>query len=309
MSKIATRKTLEEAFSEFIINCKLKNLSVYTIQSYKNVWKRFEQFLESTDVLKANEINQQVINSYTLEMSARLKPVSVNTELRTIRAVVNYFSENEYSDKLKIPMLKEEKTIKDTYSDEELKKLLKKPNLKQCTFAEYRTWVMTNCLIGIGVRLNTLINIRVKDVDLDNASIILGKTKNKKQQIVPLPNILVKIITEYLKYRKANDEEFLFVTETGGKLSRSTVENIFRRYNNNRGVSKTSIHLFRHTFSKKWILNGGDIFRLQKILGHSSVEMVKRYVNMFSNDLKVDFDKYNPLEQLNQQKKRIPMSK
>ena len=54
----------------------------------------------------------------------------------------------------------------------------------------------------------------------------------------------------------------------------------------------------RHTFAKKWILNGGDIMRLQTILGHSSIEMVKEYVNMFGGDLKKDFDKFNPLESM-----------
>ncbi|MCL2697847.1 MAG: tyrosine-type recombinase/integrase, partial [Oscillospiraceae bacterium] len=57
-------------------------------------------------------------------------------------------------------------------------------------------------------------------------------------------------------------------------------------YNRNRGVEKTSIHLFRHIFAKNWIMNGGDIFRLQKILGHSSLEMVKEYVSMLGVDIK-----------------------
>lgn len=59
---------------------------------------------------------------------------------------------------------------------------------------------------------------------------------------------------------------------------------------------KTGVHLFRHTFAKKWIQNGGNIFSLQKILGHSSLEMVKEYVNMFGEDIRQDYDKYNPLD-------------
>jgi integrase/recombinase XerD len=74
-----------------------------------------------------------------------------------------------------------------------------------------------------------------------------------------------------------------------------------------RGVEKTSIHLFRHTFSKKWIKNGGDIFRLQKILGHSSMKVVREYVNMFNDDLKDNFDRFNPLEEFSDRKKYIQM--
>ena len=59
---------------------------------------------------------------------------------------------------------------------------------------------------------------------------------------------------------------------------------------------KTGVHRWRYTFAKKWILSGGDIFRLQKMLGHSSMEIVKNYVNMFTDDLQRDFDTFNPLE-------------
>lgn len=78
-----------------------------------------------------------------------------------------------------------------------------------------------------------------------------------------------------------------------------------RRYNLSREVKKTYIHLFRHTFAIKWILRGGDPFRLQKILGHSSMRMVRIYVNMFSNDLKENFDNFNPLEQFSKKNKPI----
>lgn len=63
-------------------------------------------------------------------------------------------------------------------------------------------------------------------------------------------------------------------------------------------VNKSSCHLFRHTFAKNWILASGDVFRLQKILGHSDLSVTKEYVNMFGNDLQLDFEKFNPLDNL-----------
>lgn len=72
-------------------------------------------------------------------------------------------------------------------------------------------------------------------------------------------------------------------------------------------MEKTSIHLYRHTFAKKWILAGGDIFRLQKILGHSSLDVVKEYVEMFTNDLQKDFDKFNALEQIHRKGEKIKL--
>jgi site-specific recombinase XerD len=62
--------------------------------------------------------------------------------------------------------------------------------------------------------------------------------------------------------------------------------------------------LFRHTFAKNWILAGGDQFRLMKILGHSDMSVTKEYVQMFGQDLQLDFEKFNPLDNLSINKKK-----
>ena len=80
-------------------------------------------------------------------------------------------------------------------------------------------------------------------------------------------------------------------------VSRALIKSI-RVYNHSRGVSRTSIHAFRHTFAKYWIRNNGDPFRLQKMLGHSSLDMTRNYVNMFSADLKDGFDSFSPLDKM-----------
>jgi len=87
------------------------------------------------------------------------------------------------------------------------------------------------------------------------------------------------------------------------QLKARSLQTAIGRYNQKRGISKTSIHLFRHTFAKNWILNGGDMFRLQKILGHNSIEIVKHYVNMYGGDLKNNFDVFNPLDNISPPKK------
>jgi integrase/recombinase XerD len=139
----------------------------------------------------------------------------------------------------------------------------------------------------------------------------LTTLKNRKQQFIPLSTTLKTVLKEYQKYRKGTDGDFIFCNQFGEQLQKSSATSALRRYNNERGVKKRSIHLFRHTFAKLWILNGGDIFRLQKILGHSSMDIVKEYVNMFSTDLQQDFDVFNPLENIrvNQKRSSIKMNR
>lgn len=293
-------KTIQEGFEEFIKNCTVRNLSSYTVKSYELHYKRFERFVEAEGVTLLIEIEKGFIDSYIIHLKGELdNAISINTYLRSLRAFLYFCMRLGYVKDFKIQLIKAEKKIKDTYSESELKLLLKKPNLKQCTFVEYRDWVIINFLIGTGVRLSSLINVKIGDIDCSSGFFITRHSKNKRQQRIPLPSSLISILTEYLSYRKGKDEDYLFCTVSADQLTKNAITNTIEKYNQSRGVEKKSIHLFRHTFAKLYILNGGDIFRLQKLLGHSSIEMVKEYVEMFSMDLKKDYDSYNPLEQFN----------
>ena len=93
----------------------------------------------------------------------------------------------------------------------------------------------------------------------------------------------------------------------GEVMSVRTLEKSVKSYNNKRGVMRSGLHIFRNVYAKKWIVAGGDIFRLQKLLNHNSLNMVKEYVDMFTEDLQKDFDKFNALEQLQENKNHIKM--
>ena len=81
---------------------------------------------------------------------------------------------------------KGEETIKETYTDRELEALLKKPDIRKCTFAEYRNWVIVNFLLNSGSRAATIRAILIRDVDLENSLVYYRHTKNRKAQVIPL---------------------------------------------------------------------------------------------------------------------------
>ena len=141
--------------------------------------------------------------------------------------------------------------------------------------------------------------MRICDINFTDGFITLRKTKNRKQQIIPLSESLALILREYLDIRGGESEDYLFCNDYGQKPSVRTYQQLVHDYNIKHNVNKTSSHLFRHTFAKHWIINGGDIFRLQKIMGHSTLDMTKEYVALFGNDLQIDFEKFNPLDTIN----------
>lgn len=290
--------TLEECFADYMAKCRARNLSDKTLEIYEVRFSVFQKYLNGKE-LKPSEIDQDVIDGFILYLQKRgCNDITVQSYIRDIRAFFYYLMNNSFTPEFKIKLPKADKKIKETYTDEELKKLLKKPNLKRCEFNEYKTWVFSNYLLATGNRISTVLNLQIRDLDFDNGIIQLNKMKNRKAQIVPMASSLAVILKEYLTYRKGEPDDYVFCNSYGGQGEIRSYQEMLAKYNKARGVSKTSAHLYRHTFAKRWILNGGDIFRLQKLLGHSDLTVVKEYVNMFSSDLSKDYSDYNPLDTL-----------
>jgi len=306
----STEITYDEAFKRFIAFKKINNLSPKTIIYYEDCTRNFGRYFKTTQ--PCNIITIDTVYGYIEHLkydNPDIKDVTINSYIRGLRVILYYFMELGYMAEFKIKMIKTDKVLKETYTEEELKLLLRKPDTKTCTFSEYRTWTMTNCFLGTGIRLSTALELKISDIQFDTNDILLRKT-NRTQQIVPLSQSLAKILKEYLQYRQGESDDYLFCNQYGQKLANSAIQSCLQRYNRKRGVHKTSAHLYRHTFAKNWILNGGDIFRLQRLLGHSSMDMVRQYVNMFNDELQIQYNEFNPLESfLKDNQQRTPKMK
>lgn len=309
MSKIQMKasRTVAEIFGDFIMSRKAKGLSDKTVLSYKSHLKSIRNHLDidmSIDDLSKNDLENMVESM----RDSGLATNSISSYVRVFKTFLSWCNDEEITD-LNMKKYKSEETIKETYTDKELNILLKKPNIRTCGFAEYRTWVIINLLLNNGCRAATVRNIQNKDVDLENSIIYLRHTKNKKSQVIPLCTELCGILKEYIRIRGGAAEDYLFPNESGAQLKEHGLRSSIARYNNRRGIQKTSIHLFRHTFARKYLVDcGGNAFTLQRLLGHSTLDMTKHYCAIFDADIAKNYDKFSPLSQIKQQNTKIKMS-
>lgn len=295
--------SIQEVFDLFIRKCKIKNLTDLSISSYEKKMVHFYEFIDKSEPITA--VTKDTVDDYILWLreNTDANDITINSYLRSVRAFLYFCMEDKYIPTFKIQLIKAEKKIKETYTDDELVRLLEKPDVDNCSFSCYKTWVFENYLLGTGNRISTALDLHIGDINFQSGVIILRKTKNRKQQIIPLSATLAEILQGYLQIRGGEADDYVFCNEYGGQASCRTYQQLVRRYNRKRGVEKTSCHTFRHTFAKNWILNSGDMFRLQKILGHSDLTVTKEYVNMFGQDLQMDFEKFNPLDNLKNRSK------
>lgn len=288
--------SIEDCFDSFINSRKAKGLSEKTIQTYHYHFAAISKYLDtavSIDTLKKADLEKMIAAMRDGGLSAN----SINSYTRTLKSFFSWCNTEGYTE-VNITLYKAEETVKNTYTDAELKRLLKRPNMRTCGFTEYRNWVIVNLLLNSGCRAATVRNIQIQDVNLSAATITYRHTKNGSIQIVPLCSNMVSVLREYMRIRDGGSAEYLFPNENGQQLTESGLRQAIEKYNLSRGVEKTSIHLFRHSYAERYLKNGGNAFNLQKILGHSTLAMTKHYCKIYDADLVKGYDNFSPLATL-----------
>ena len=301
--KSRERITFREGCNRYLDDCRSRNLREGTIGHYRQSYTQFYKYFDPDMLI--SELSEKSYNAYVVYLRENLqRDSSINSYLRDLITTFHFFMNSGWIDEFQMKSIKVDKTSVETYTDDELIRLLAKPDLKKCTFTSYQCWVMSSFLFSTGVRQRSLDNIKIKDVDFDNKLIYVNVTKNRKPLIVPMSNSLSDILKEYLSLRphKSNDE-FLFVNAFGEQLTKSTCYHMLYWYNKSRGVETTGIHRYRHTFARQWIINGGNVATLSRLLGHSSLQITQNYINLLSSDLAKEVEEINLLDKFRKNEK------
>lgn len=150
-----------------------------------------------------------------------------------------------------------------------------------------------------GNRLNTIINIKTNDVNIEKKVVYLRALKSGETQELPINDSLVIILKHYILFRKNLKGEYLFCTYNGNQFSSRGLQSAIANYNKGRDIEKTSLHLYRHKFAQLFCRANGDILKLQILLNHKTLEMTRHYSKMYATDLREDVNKSNPLDIIN----------
>ena len=298
--------TFAEGCNLYLDDCRKRNLREATINHYRQSYAQFYKFINKD--MPVNEFDEKLYSEFVIYLKRKLnKDVSINSYLRDLITTLHFLMREGYVEEFKMQSIKVDKDNVSTYTENELQKLLQKPNLKKCKYIEYQSWVITNFLFTTGARQRSMMNIKINDIDFDNNVVKLSVTKNRKALIVPISIKMADILKEFLKHRNAkNNSDWLFCNVFGEKLVKSTCYNMLCQYNRGRGVETTGIHRYRHTFAKQWILNGGNVVVLSQILGHSNLSITQNYINLLVSDVSKQVEEINLLDKFTG-KKHIKM--
>ena len=293
-----------------------KTISWYSanLKSFRNYLKN-RHLSDSLDNIDIKLLREYVLyllkktryenHPYTPAQTELLSAATVHGHVRTLRAffswlVVEGLAENNPAKDLKPPRVT--RKVVSTLSDEEIRAIL---NVFSISPSDARNQTLFMILLDTGLRIGELINLKMEDVHMDEGYLkVLGK--GKKERIVPIGNNAQKALQRYLfRFRPkptnpVTDNVFLSVNSKA--LTENSMKLMFTRLSKRSGVCRLHAHLCRHTFATRFLINGGDVFSLQQILGHSTLEMVRHYVNLASSHIAIQHQKYSPLDRLNLRK-------
>lgn len=294
----------EENVESFIRTQKSKNLSSFTIKYYRNTLYSFMSILEkqgATTRLRriTGDMIEDLYVSYMLDVK-RLKYTSIASGLRSLRAFFNWAKGRgiiEESPMKYVKISKPDSRELETFSREQIRELLQQPDLE--TFVGFRDYVIMIVLLETGIRLRELTDIDIHDIRWQDSQILI-RGKNGEDRLVPFQQETRRVLKSYLKVRGDSFTDALFISRDDDRISRKAVQDRISKYGRMANIKnvRCSPHTFRHTFAKMSVRNGADIFTLQKILGHKSLEMVRVYVNMFSSEVSEAHRKFSPVENL-----------
>jgi len=315
---------LRNLIQGFKLSCQTECKSPRTVEWYTSFLDRFHSFLERnkcpTDV---NYLNKSHIRGFIryLQVEARvphtgmpLSTATIQGYIRTLKAFFSWATREEYlgsNPMAVIPMPKSPTKIISTFSDEQMAKLT--DVCLNSTVNGHRNLTILLLFLDSGLRVSELVGIELHDVNLPESHIIIRQGKGGKERVIPVGSIVQKSLWKYINvYRPrplTDSITSLFLSDNGLPLTKSGIQQMMRRLASRAGITgvRCSPHTFRHTFSKRYLINGGDIFSLQRILGHSSLASVRLYLNLFACDIKKQHRRFSPVDRLADSRSIYPM--
>ena len=294
--------------------------SVHTISIVEGAVHQLQQFLaENGFNTNINDIGASQIRSFIIHLQHRqpfikhpftkpqeghLSGHTVNGYLRAIRAFWSWAETEGYIihnlfHQVKVP--KAPKKVMPTFTTEQLQALFLAVDTSTVTgFRDYTIFVI---LLDTAIRCSELTDLRVEDVNLE-AGWLKVRGKGARERIVPIASKAQRAIWKYINmYRTEPDSpryDNLFLTHDGRPLTKDRLGKIMKRYGSRARMTgvRCSPHTMRHTAAIRYLRDGGDVFTLQRIMGHSTLDVLRIYVNMSYPDVKDAHRRHSPADNI-----------
>lgn len=288
---------LHLAFDAFLLDAEARRLTLQTLRFYRQQLEPFLAFLLEQGVSKPEGITAPHIRSYLVGLQRRgLADASQHAAARSIRAFCNFMVKEDLlaaSPMRKVQMPRQEKVILPAFEPDDVKRLLAACKIN-------RDVAIVLCLLDTGCRAAEFIGLDVGDVDMKTGTVKVRLGKGRKQRLTFLGARTRKALLKYLIERGSpRPEEPLWLShKTGDRITDAGLRLLCRRLGQAAGVAHCHPHTFRRTFALWSLRSGMNIYALQQLMGHSDLQILRRYLALVDEDLKEAHRKYGAVDSM-----------
>ncbi len=289
----------EEDITEFLTYLKIdKKYSLNTINAYKNDLEKYYKCMQSKKK-NIDDITKKEIEGYLKYLNEeKLSMSTISHNISTIRSFYKFLAidknlKNNPIELIELPKLK--KRIPKVLSEEDINNLL---TIKCNNNFDIRNKAMLELMYSTGVRVSELVNLTIYDIDLTE-DIIKVFGKGSKERIVPLGDMALDSVKDYLKVRKEmlkkENNDYLFLNNHGKKLTRQGFFKIVKNLAKEKNIkTEFSPHTLRHSFASHLLKYGADLRSIQELLGHSDLATTQIYTHIENDTKKEIYHKSHP---------------
>lgn len=255
-------------------------------------------------ILHLKEVQRFQSHPFIKSHDRKLTGHTINCYLRSISAFWSWLFREGFLEvnpfaRIKIPKAPTKVII--PFTEDQIQSLLQA--LDTSDISGLRAYAIILTFLDTGMRLGELIGLKKDDVDLRNKMLkVFGK--GAKERRLPMGKRLLAALWKYQLHRPqpaTGSIDNFFLTQDGWPLTKNRVETIIKDLGKKAGLQgvRCSPHTFRHTFCIEFLRNGANLFSLQQMTGHSSLEVLRGYVALAESDVKIAHQKFSPADNLN----------
>lgn len=290
---------VQDLFTGFITDCKVRQLSPHSVEFYVDKLTVFLAFCEAQAIATLDQIDTPFIRTFFqwLEETGH-NPGGQHAFYRVLRAVFRWM-ENEF-DGYTSPLRKIKAPRVDIPPIEGAKPDEFHAMLEACKKSSYpeRDRALLLTLLDTGLRASEFLSLTWDDIDLTSGTIQVRRGKNRKPRKVFLGRLARQAMRAYAKTRK-DSSPTVWLSRYGESLGYDGLRAVLTRLAKHAGLKNVpSPHDFRRASALQMLRNGADPVSVSRLLGHSSLEVTKRYLAQTESDLQETHRRHSPVDRL-----------
>lgn len=284
-----------------------------TIRWYNMVVRGFLKYLKEQSLdATLGDLNTGTARQYILHLQSRpryedhpnrptqtegLSPTSVRGYVVALRVFASWLYDEGYTSEHRLRRVKPPKAprrLVNPLIPDEIALIVS--SINSHTIAGSRNLALVIVMLDSGLRLSEAASLEMDGVDLKAGTLrVFGK--GAKERLCLIGAQAQKSLIRWFHFRpEPTTKDQVFLNLDGSPMTANSAKLVFRRLAKSSGVTRLHAHLLRHTFATQFIENGGDVFTLQALMGHSTLEMSRRYCTV--NPTRIEIRRLSPVDNL-----------